>query len=704
MAAGLWLGLMLLLDPNSILWLNRFLPEWSQVPMALTNPLQTMAEIQLGLADQSMSLGVEFPVGEEEVVIPVWQTLPDCEGEKCQAIMSLRLYFVETDITGQRQYSLLNEVLLSNMPLSVFTEIQVLPVGNQSNQWLSLEGVNDASEFASGDRYGVIFYYDAVQRQLTESLSWQSRAGRSPEWQDIIGDEVPELVIDQSYNLEPEFAVYRLENASLGSGISRLVSVNLEKAALDLPAYGRAIALAKIKLWALADQQLREVKQTLKASEWTAAAEEQRQLIAYHSKLTTQKCTETTLNVGQKIKHCLRAGDVNEALRLLQNNLADPLVIMAVVSFLETDGKDLQGRLNALHQLDPFKEAVTLWQFLALTAQGGQKGAIADLRKKQAIDGKLQEKINALLGRVEKTLSQQARPLNANSKVMGRLVREQGFRADDWLQPESEPMSLDPNQTWYRLEVSRYFDGQRWQQAPFNLQLSNFVPGQALWQMLGLDQDAQIYVGTPALDQAAAQNFGQVRGVQLQGGRLSLLVAAQPSVSGNGGTLGYTGKTLRWLTPDAMTVQELAKLEPTWVDEIVLNLWRHLRASDFRYELDPPPVAQLIQEFGAWEIQPIELTGNNHPEARLTVYLDANRKMQQPNPWDRNAATLTPHHLIFADTGELIYSELSQTGDLKLQAIADLQDGGVAALVLRDGGNNYSLKRWQDTDRTFGNL
>ncbi|NJN73910.1 MAG: hypothetical protein HC799_14405 [Limnothrix sp. RL_2_0] len=82
---GLWLGLMLLLDPNSILWLNRFLPRWSHVPIALTNPLQTLPEIQADLDEQKFSLGAELPtVDENEVVIPVWQTLANCTQGDCQ--------------------------------------------------------------------------------------------------------------------------------------------------------------------------------------------------------------------------------------------------------------------------------------------------------------------------------------------------------------------------------------------------------------------------------------------------------------------------------------------------------------------------------------------------------------------------------------------------------------------------------------------
>lgn len=698
-AAGLWLGLMLLLDPNSILWLNRFLPQWGHVPIALTNPLQTLPEIQAELEEQQFSLGAEFPTTDEnEVVMPVWQTLANCTQGDCQAIAALRVYFVQKDGKGERSYSLLNELRVGRGQFDTFAELNLLPIENEDTTWLSLEGVNMGTDLTAGDRYGLLVYYDPQQNQLNGALPWQSRAGRSPQWQNILGDDSPELLIDQSRDSEPEFSVYRLNDHPTQP---TLFPVSLDKSAIALPAYEQAIALARLKLWAIATQQLQQIKTTITPGEWTPAAEDQREMIAYHGALMAKKCEATTLNIGQKIKHCLRAGDVNEGLRLLNNHLDDPLVVMTVTAFLETDGKDLQRQLDALHQLDPFREAVTIWQFLSLTAQQGSQTAIASLKAQQQIDPKLQDKIEVMLGRVENTLSQQARPFSANSKLIGKLQRTYRLQPQAWLQPEGTAIALNPNKNWYTLEVSRFFDGKQWQQVPFNLELSKFVPGQSLWQILGLDQDPQIMLGQPNLDQPNAQSFGQARGVQFKNGKLTVLVESYQSTGAIAENIGFGSETLRWLNPDAMTIQTLAALEPAWVDEIVLNLWRHLRASDLRFESAAPPVETLVAEFGALKIQPIELTGNNHPEARVTVYLDSRRKLALPNLMGDDNPPLQPYHLIFGDTGELIYSELGQSGGSTLAAIADLQDGGMASLVLRDSAGNYTFKRWQNNQRTF---
>jgi hypothetical protein len=56
--------------------------------------------------------------------------------------------------------------------------------------------------------------------------------------------------------------------------------------------------------------------------------------------------------------------------------------------------------------------------------------------------------------------------------------------------------------------------------------------------------------------------------------------------------------------------------------------------------------------------------------------------------------------MIFSDTGALLYSEFSKDASTTLTAIADLGDGGPAALVINDP-NTYSLKRWSPQRKRF---
>ncbi|MGB2926221.1 MAG: hypothetical protein WBB82_13050, partial [Limnothrix sp.] len=270
---GLWLGLMLLLDPNSILWLNRFLPGWSHVPIALSNPLQTLPEIQLELDEKQLSLGAELATSDpSEVVIPIWQALPDCTENTCQAIAALRVYFVQADLSGEKTYSLINEMRVGQGQIDTFDTLNVLPLENSDRMWLSLEGITVGSDLTLGSRYGLMVYYDAQQNELTTALPWQSRAGHSPQWQNVIGQAPPELLIDQSRDAEPEFSIYRL-NENFGK--PNFYPITLDKSAVALPAYEQAIALARLRLWAIAAEQLQQVKETINRDEWSPTADEQ---------------------------------------------------------------------------------------------------------------------------------------------------------------------------------------------------------------------------------------------------------------------------------------------------------------------------------------------------------------------------------------------------------------------------------------------
>ncbi|NER92666.1 MAG: hypothetical protein F6J86_02190, partial [Symploca sp. SIO1B1] len=84
----------------------------------------------------------------------------------------------------------------------------------------------------------------------------------------------------------------------------------------------------------------------------------------------------------------------------------------------------------------------------------------------------------------------------------------------------------------------------------------------------------------------------------------------------------------------------------------------------------------ILKDLANWSVRPIDLTGNNQPEAVLTIYEDRQ-----------------PRTLIFADTGELIYSEFSKDASTSLTAIADLEDGKPPVLLINDP-SSYRLKRW----------
>jgi hypothetical protein len=110
----------------------------------------------------------------------------------------------------------------------------------------------------------------------------------------------------------------------------------------------------------------------------------------------------------------------------------------------------------------------------------------------------------------------------------------------------------------------------------------------------------------------------------------------------------------------------------------------------------------MLSEMGHWSVRPIDLTGNKQPEAVLTLYEDLSGASQKPDvtrPINDNQL-YKPRTLIFSDTGSLIYSEFSKDAQTSLTALADLGDGGSAALIL-NGSNAYNLKRWSVERQRF---
>ena len=95
-----WLGIQLIVDPNSLSWVNRFLPGSIQIPISDLRPSQTLAEIQAELQSLDLIPGesILLPVknrllagNEAHLLIPVRLQQTNCE-QHCQHIVELRVY------------------------------------------------------------------------------------------------------------------------------------------------------------------------------------------------------------------------------------------------------------------------------------------------------------------------------------------------------------------------------------------------------------------------------------------------------------------------------------------------------------------------------------------------------------------------------------------------------------------------------------
>jgi hypothetical protein len=261
------------------------------------------------------------------------------------------------------------------------------------------------------------------------------------------------------------------------------------------------------------------------------------------------------------------------------------------------------------------------------------------------------------------------------------------------------------------VQVVAFNDGQRWQKTPFSkLTLPKVPKVEELWKYLGLDSDSQIQITVWTADGSQKSTSATVKAVSYRGGTIQLLAAGEAlpvSTPATGGPpqkrlpLAYTDAALNWIDPGSITLSDLNQVQPQWVSVLLPALWRELVKNGQVKQGALPSNAVLLREMGQWSVRVVDLTGNNQPEAILTLYEDLSGALKKPDDKPPEQGSKYRHRaLIFSDKGALLYSEFSQDANSALTAIADLGDGGPAALVLNNS-NNYSLKRWSAQGNRF---
>ncbi len=691
---GAWLSWQMIFNPEAANWQPRFLPAWSQVPISTLETPQTLTQIEMSVLESGKTIGEAVPVKAADSPHQPALLIPILEQ---QAIAEIRVYqpvgnSPDPDLsnatptrepslalplpTQQEQFYQLVSKLPINGPAESFV-IDPLITSNSDRQgsshplpltkiqpfsakvptngvWLNLTG-----EHKEGDTkilYGQVIHYNPSVGHLSVMLPWTSPAGEIPTWQEVTGGGEPELMVDQSQGLEPLFLMYQIKPRKFALNPLELDPIVLTQPALSQKQYKDALLLAKNQLWSPALQLMAGVKQQYqqKSQPFSAAAQAQLDLILYHAKITQTQASAPWSTPRQQAIAELMDGRWKDALQVFEAALeAD----VEMVNFLVENGDRLWEPIEATLRVNPDQADVKAWGALIIAARENRDAAIAwmlEQNSSSATDNRILDLLDQLMAAKFDAETASNHP----SKIVGSVEAIAEINPIDWLTPKrTDPLELAEGQVWYRVQVAGFHDGKAWMRSPFtNLTLPEIAPARRLWKQLGLHADAQIQILSWMPNGEKRTTVTTVKALRLNNGTLELLTLGAPLPGvplGSAVTrpMGLTTAALKWLEPQMITLAELAQNNPQWVAAILPALWQELQRSGQVTNGAMPDSALMLQQLGNWLVQSVDLTGNDQPDAVLTL---RSNTVNIATPTGNTSQTRT---LIFDETGALIYSD-----------------------------------------------
>jgi hypothetical protein len=711
---GAWLAVKLILDPESVVWINRFLPAWTQLTVAVENPPKTLAQIQTSAQAQDLRVGTPIKI-ETETLIPISKYRNSCN---CNTIIALQVY--QNTVLPQQEpgYRLLREVevkeieeffvvapLINQEPDAPFssndtlplTDVETLPKTTADGIWLNLSGTKQ-----QGDQnltYGHIFHYNPDTTYLGAMLTWTSPQGKRPTWQEVTNGKPPELVVDQTWGFEPQFQVYQLQERKFAPNPVDLQPINLRytpKFSANQEAYNRGLSLSRQGLWSPALRKLETLKQNYPQA-WDSPNQEQLDLIALHAKRTKAQCEKPWASPSQQILACIIDGNWQASLTVFQ--AASPeMIAEEITTLLKNDQGRIRQRLETALNINP-SYAVIAWKVLLEASTEGDSAAQQWLEEFTANSPQIQRGVLAILDQWQFAIAQTSPQSLPMSRIIGVARPLKDVNLSDWLQPEANTFSSTqlPQQQWYVVEVQSFDDGREWLTFPFTFPMPRYAPEQQLWHKLGLDLDPWLQLVSWKQE---TQNtlLVRVRGVQRTGDSLKLLVSSKALASNTSPVLfAYSNAALDWRSPGSVTLNSLQQLQPDLMANLLPSLWDAIAANSTPDLPANPSNTEILAEVSGWLVKPTDLTGNDKPEILIELYQDGDQ-LRQPTFGESELGQV--YTLIFSDTGQLVYNELSQDTRQQLIGIAKIGKQSLPNLVIKTG-NTYVLKDWSRSQKAF---
>jgi hypothetical protein len=575
-----------------------------------------------------------------------------------------------------------------------------------SGIWLLLSG-----ELVRGDdtiAYGRVAHYNPNRDYLGWMLEWTSPTGQAPAWKAITSGATPELVVDETVGLEPQFQVYQVQPRQFLPDPIQLEAISLSDPAFNTETYSKIMTLARSGLWSPALAWFKSLRRASEANPalWSNAAQAEMDFVRLHAEATQAQAEKSWASPSQQVLTNLIDGRWARALSVFQASVDNS---REVASLLKGDADRLWNRVEATLKVDPVQTDAKAWGALIVGAKKDKAAAIAWLKKQPQTNAATIARISKLLDRLDPNFSDVILPSTHLSQVVGTAEPLKRINPADWWQLKNSNLKLETGQTWYEVQVAGFYDGQRWRRSNFSdLKFSKADGAEPLWNLLGLttDPQLQILVWTNAAQQDAI--FATAKAVQLQGGTLRILVAGDPlpTPASSGQSLprplALTTTALQWATPAVTTLADLNQQQPKLAIPILKALGTELQQSNqLPTGVTATPAGLLQQsEIGSWQLQQIDLTGNQQPEAVFTLDPETLASLQVDQPTSQKRPSGRSRTLIVSDTGAVLYNEFDGTTQQSLLAIADLGDGGTPTLVI-NGSAGYRLQRWSVKKQQF---
>lgn len=729
---SLWTSALFILQPNPPRWLARYLPNQSQ--LWGESPIQTLAEIETDLEPRQVYPGELINLAAVNRnnqlsglrLLPILATRSPCSRD-CTAIVELRLYGLhhregsteylqllhQLKVQGLTEGEVLDSLALGNtgtrgstyrLPL---TTLKPLDEAGLPGGWLTLTGRWRTQ--GSPVLHGQVLYINPQTRQLSSLLNWQSPPGRLPSWHNLDRKGLPELLVNQSYGLEPRFGLYQVSNVISANFGTRLQEISLSPVSLPSGAskavYNNALFLAQRGLWSDAEKQLQTVKQQ-SAERWSLALEQQLQLISLHARFSQAQANRDWSQPSQKLLALLLDGQWAPALEVVSDSQTG--YQRAVMPLLERDVSRLWQRLTASLKVNPHQKEARLWGALMLMSKEDEQAAIQWLsqNKQTALRGEFEaiaQKVSpaeapaaaitvATPSGTDESPSSQAStvaPTAPLSSLFGVASPLSSVNVSAWRKiPGITELTLGANQQWYIITLKAGYRRQwQWQ---LGTPSDPSVPAIARFlAALGLSPDGTMQLVDPAARQVVSTV--RVQGVQWRSDTVTLLASGPVSSLPDLLIATMPGQWVAAADGGGPSLGQLLQQQPEISDRLLPLLQNHIGID--LANLFAPTEQQTALLSTLATAQWINFTDDANAEILLTL------QPELASYLDQFPVRTTPINLIVSLQGELLYSNLWAGSAQSLIGWLQLPDGNPALVAM--AGDRPALLTWSPQNRRF---